>query len=446
MEMAPDASPHVPDFSTLARKPSERLAIVRYVRDRPGLQETDYLEWKTVYNLSTRPEAAATSKHLIGFANRDFTLAARHAEGYAYLLLGVEPQNLVGIPIWDSADIENWLVRFVGPDLRYDVHYAELDGKQVLFLTGDPPRPGDPIYCLQKASSEPGGATLPEGTIYVRRSGKTEQAKAGDITRLTERSRAATSRLELSVELDTSGLRAISPELLTEAVRDAWITKERRVLLSTMPALSESTFGLPDVSSYLERRSRDEFQAEIEEYLAIAHDRWPSIVAAQVIEEEESVLTAAIVNDTESNFDDVVIEITLPFDATWVYTRPGAAGKLRARRPARWGVSLTESLIDMPLDIRRVDASPEPEVETVDRFVSLVRFPPIDVRPHTKHPLQRLLVAVAPMLPGQTVPVSWRATARNTPGQLRGKIDLVIPGEAVPAVTAGDAGTAEDEA
>ncbi len=64
--------PATPDFSTLARRPSERLAIVEYVRDTPNFQETDYLEWKSAYDLSKRPEAGATSKHLIGFANRVF--------------------------------------------------------------------------------------------------------------------------------------------------------------------------------------------------------------------------------------------------------------------------------------------------------------------------------------------------------------------------------------
>ena len=152
-----------PDFSRLARRPTERLAVVQHVLQTAGLQETDYLEWKTGYDLSTNPGAAATARHLIGFANRDRAQAARHADGHAYLLIGVEPGNLVGAPMWDSADIENWLVRFVGRDSRYDVHYTELSGQRVLFLTVDPPRQGDPIYCLQRASSEPTGKALPEG-------------------------------------------------------------------------------------------------------------------------------------------------------------------------------------------------------------------------------------------------------------------------------------------
>jgi predicted HTH transcriptional regulator len=149
--------PTPPEFDHPARRPSERLAIVAYVHATPALQETDYLEWKTEYDLSSRPGAAATAKQLIGMANRDLSQAMRHNDGYAYILLGVEPENLVGVTLWDSADIENWLGRFVGPDLRYDIHYVELHQKQILFLTVDAPKQGDPIYCLQHASTDPDG-------------------------------------------------------------------------------------------------------------------------------------------------------------------------------------------------------------------------------------------------------------------------------------------------
>jgi hypothetical protein len=104
--------PPGPDFTKLARRPTERLAIVPHVFATTSLQETEYLEWKIGYDLSAKTGVAGISKHLTGFANRDFGQAARHAGGHAYLLLGVEPGNLAGVPVWDSADIENWLARF----------------------------------------------------------------------------------------------------------------------------------------------------------------------------------------------------------------------------------------------------------------------------------------------------------------------------------------------
>jgi hypothetical protein len=51
------ASMSTPDFTALAKKPSERLAIVAHVRDTATLEEADYLEWKSTYDLSSKPGA-----------------------------------------------------------------------------------------------------------------------------------------------------------------------------------------------------------------------------------------------------------------------------------------------------------------------------------------------------------------------------------------------------
>jgi hypothetical protein len=70
-------------------------------------------------------------------------IAARNAGGYAYLLLGVEPGAYRGMPVHDSADVENWLRPYLGDKVLYDVHYVTVDGRSVLFVTVDPPRSGD---------------------------------------------------------------------------------------------------------------------------------------------------------------------------------------------------------------------------------------------------------------------------------------------------------------
>lgn len=326
--------PAAPDFSKLARRPSERLAIVEYVRDTPNLQETDCLEWKSAYDLSKRTGAAATSKHLIGFANRGFPQAARHAAGYAYLLLGVETGNLPGVPLWDSADIENWLVRFVGHDLRYDPHYVQADGKQVLFLLVDPPQQGDPIYCLQAQSSDPDGKTLREGSIYVRRNGLTEPASAADIARLGRRAGATTTELDLCVDLDASETCAIEAGGLWDETRDSYIKKERRRLYSGLPNPREQQIGML-TTDFMEKRTMSEFQAEVEAYAVALRDNWFAVHATHHVEAEESELVPILVNDTSSNFEDVVLELTLPIKDIYVYLKPEDARASGSRSRSR---------------------------------------------------------------------------------------------------------------
>jgi hypothetical protein len=82
-----------PDFTSLARRPTERLKIVEHVRDTLTLEETDYLEWKSEYDLSTKVGAVLTARQLIGMANRDPAQAKRHAEGSAYMLEYVRAEH-----------------------------------------------------------------------------------------------------------------------------------------------------------------------------------------------------------------------------------------------------------------------------------------------------------------------------------------------------------------
>src|SRR4051812_36714127 len=104
----------VPGSLGLARRPSERKALIELIHDSAQLQETDWLEWKSGYDLTKPAGRAATAKHIIGFANRLPDRAQRNADGYAYLVLGVEPGTYHGMPMHDSADVENWLRPYVG--------------------------------------------------------------------------------------------------------------------------------------------------------------------------------------------------------------------------------------------------------------------------------------------------------------------------------------------
>ncbi len=407
------------------------MAIVEHVLNTPGLQETVYLEWKTGYDLSTNPGAAATGKHLIGFANRDRAQGARHADGHAYLLLGVEPGNLPGVSLWDSADIENWLVRFVGRELRYDIHYAEVGGQQALFLTVDPAQQGDPIYCLQRASAEPGGKTLPDGTVYVRHGGQTDVATAADIARLTQRARAAAVSLDLRVELDASGARTIGEKVLSDRARDAFVEREQRSLYKSLPSQQRDrySYGL-SAASIGESRSRDEYVGEVETYAAELKTRWAELVATHHVEHERSELVAIVVNDTAENYEDVVLELTLPVAVDCVYARPReAANRLDPpKRPTAYGRALFASIRPAHMPIIPGLRSPEPELEEPEAGSTLVRFPPLHVRPHTPHRLQRLLLALPPTVADTSLPVRWRVTASNTPGQLEGEVELMVRG------------------
>jgi hypothetical protein len=134
---------NVPDWTRAARRPSGREQIVRYVHDAPpGTMETDWLEWKTAYELREVHGRLAVARQVIAFANRHPDRAAKHAEGVGYLLLGVEPGALPGIGIFDSALLESWLSPYIGPKIEWNPEYVHVDGVAVLFITVEAPRWG----------------------------------------------------------------------------------------------------------------------------------------------------------------------------------------------------------------------------------------------------------------------------------------------------------------
>lgn len=91
-----------------------RVDLVRALLAAPaGELETDYLEWKTGVELSVW--AAPISRHILGFANREPQRAGRYFAGFAYFVLGAGPDgDLTGVTWADSADLSNWIDRYVG--------------------------------------------------------------------------------------------------------------------------------------------------------------------------------------------------------------------------------------------------------------------------------------------------------------------------------------------
>lgn len=59
-------------------------------------------------------------------------------------------RHLSRMPDHDPADIETWLRRYVGENVRYDVHYVDAGDAKILFITVDPPRWGDDIHTMRK--------------------------------------------------------------------------------------------------------------------------------------------------------------------------------------------------------------------------------------------------------------------------------------------------------
>lgn len=408
-----------PDLSQPLRRPSERLALVEYVAASPTLQESEHLEWKSAYDLSRRPDAGKVAKQLIGFANRDPVRAQRLTGGFAYLLLGVEAGSISGVPMWDSADIESWLSRFVPAELMYDLHYVKASGKNILVFEIDPPQPGDAIFCL-RASTGDNNTSLVDGSVYVRRGGKTEVANAVEIEMLTARARSGATDAELALDLvvESQHLPALSRQLLEPSVRQQWIDRARAQFLKGLPT---SPLVFPAMG---ESRTPAEFENQVDAYLEQIAANWSPFALSLHATEQDPSLSLAVANQSDENFESVVAEITVPLPASYVGISSESVSEQLSvvERPVEW------ETLPMPKIRPGVLASrPEPQVSPVDDDRTKVRFSPIHVYPRTTHPLDSIALALGPEWAGSDLKIEWRATAANTRGLISGEVLLAIP-------------------
>lgn len=418
------------DWSKAARRPLERRAIVEWIlQEATDSAESDYLEWKTGYDLTGVPGRLATARQVIGLANRHPDRAARHVEGCGYLLLGVEPGNLVGMPEHDPADLENWLTPYLGPHIAWDPSYVSLDGKHVLFVTVEAPRWGDEIHCLRQSAADRDGRTVREGTVWIRKLGKTEQATASDMDMLAARTRAGARTLSLDVVARESSLPTITAEVLSDKWRDEVLAHQKSQLLRDVPA-SDGVF--PFLAG--EFRKPSAFEHDVLSYLDDARRRWKSLVAAGFVEEGGCLLTLEVVNESDLVFESVQVEACFPFHPGWVFSSAAAARDRfnPPERPAPWGSALS---LAPKLPMTGIGAGTEIEEQPNE---VLVRYAPILVRPRTTHALSELRLALPPGLAGQDVPVTWRATSSSTTGEIAGILTLVLAAD--PSAPSGPAG------
>lgn len=422
------------DPSRAARKPSERKAIVRHVYAADEAIEADWLEWKSTFDLSQTRYRAATAKHILAFANRHPDKARRNADGLGYLLIGVEPGDLPGVPeMWDPDKIESWLSPYIGDAVAWEPAYVEIDGQYVLFITVEAPEWGDPPFSLRKEALDDAGKTLREGWVYIRRPGKSVQVTAAEHDMLIERARRRSSRLNLGIELEGGPLRAIAREAVEGDLMQRTIKTERARLLDGVPA----TRGLFDVGTPTESRTPEEYRAEVDAYLNQVRGRWLTVLAADVIEHERVPLKLRVVNHTEEVFESVQVEARLPLHPSWVYAS-GADLRHRLKPPLEplpWGKGLYPIAPDLGAPVQT-----DFEIEAEDQGV-LLRFAPLLVRPSTTHRLAPVLLALPPALAGQEVPLRWRATSASTPGEDTGviRLDIAPQGESSAAgVSDGD--------
>jgi hypothetical protein len=155
--------------------------LARWVVQEESLQESHWLEWKSIADLRQREWQARSAKFVLAAANRPAALARATHEGHAFMLIGLEPGRLVGTTVVDPATIGAGLARYLGSTgPSYLLDYVTLGETVVVVITVLPTPAGHRPY-LARGSFSDSRPVLQDGRIYVRRTGANEEATAAEV-------------------------------------------------------------------------------------------------------------------------------------------------------------------------------------------------------------------------------------------------------------------------
>lgn len=185
--------------------------LVMAVREAEATDETRWVEWKGPPNLNDWSAVFLMAKAILGFANRNPDVAANTCEGQAYVVVGAGPGEVLGVhPRLDSAQLDDKLSRYVdGPHWTAD--YVDIDGVDVLVITVAAPAYGDRIHTLIRQFDR-----YDDGTVFIRRFGKTHPANSREMAMLQDR--LLQGRTETLAQRFEGALDSANPRVVSETI------------------------------------------------------------------------------------------------------------------------------------------------------------------------------------------------------------------------------------
>lgn len=414
------------DTRRALRTPRELRDLIEAIRNAPpGEPETASVEWKRELDLATVPHRFSTARHVLGFGNRYPSTAAPYFEGCAYLVVGVEPGNLTGVPNWDPADVHNWLERYIAPGRpRWHLETVTVNGADVLIFVVEPPSWGDPIHTLQTTYER-----YTAGRIFTRAGGKTVEASPSQVNQLELRlTRGAEDiNIEVVARAHDGELRSA---LIAETTRDTWRASEERRLRGAFARASAVRPGPgPLGAAYVVRdtRSEERYEAEVADYVARIDASMDAEVFEHAVNERLGLLELSVLNPTRRNFPETQVELTLPVGVRVFSDETDPADQLEPPTiPKPWGAQTVARQWPGPTVPSIPALGQSPVTIVCNDEETTVRFRPIGVRPGRDHKLPDLHLFAPAEMTGGALAVAWRATSTGATGWAEGVLELPV--------------------
>lgn len=423
------------DATHALRTLPELQSLIEAIRDAPPTEpETHAVEWKSTLDpAGNARDRFNLARHLLGMGNRLSAVAQPAFEGCAYLLVGVEAGRVIGCPVWDPADLDNWLTGFVAPGSpRWHATYVEVDNVQVLVLTVEPPRAGDPIFTLQRDYEK-----WRAGRIFVRRGGTTQEASPAEVRGLE--GRLVGARPTVDLEVMPEGQPEVARVAFKSDAVDEWIAAEAERYNAALKA-HRAIRRTHHLASFVgDRRSEQEYIDEVEEYLGNCGERFQALAYRHAIRQDQGELVLAVSNATPGNFEQVEVTLTLPRDVQVflddeepfeVFEAPDPPSEL-----GKGGSFVIPKAQTINLPNKIVDSVVRKRAELI------VRYAPVHLRPAATVTLSPVYLSVPSAYSDQLITVAWRATSTSADSWVEGTFSLSVGSDSIewlPAVEPND--------
>lgn len=469
--------------------------LVEAVVNATPSDESDWLEWKSTLDLSSKAAHSHIARAVLGFANRLPDDAAGFAGGCGYLLVGVEPGRVVGVAQVDPVELDRGVCAYTGttdgPRWR-SFYHTDASGKSVLIVEVAAPVWGDPVFTARKE-----GDRITDGLVLVRRPGGNRQATSAEHALLVQR--AARRVTTLSVAASAPETAAVALTDIGPDAQERWLSTQRRAALRSLEqhratkdpdlpiVLSSRSLGPGDagqgvggvaagggaVAKWIsenqralqaaagvlaaafetvpEKRTEQEYEREVDAYVGSAREALSSVLLAAA---GKAVLPIRLCLHNPGHNTLKAVLVTAVVRGAWVvlpgrgYARHELPAPPRPFGPQRKRLdTLSDRNYLLPyiadhgypalatLPPRRE----RPDIQDRGDGTVTVEFPPIELRATAGVPLDELvLFAVAPR--SEPVTVQWSATSSNVDGIARGSLTMPVDQAPVPLEHLLDAG------
>lgn len=337
----------------------EQLVLACGVED--DTIETQWLERKGPLRLSTTEHKFTVAKAILAFANRDPEEAEPFLDGHALVLVGIEKTGeMPGVPRIEDHQLVNALKAYLGNGEsapRWVVHRHRIDDTHdVLVIDIDAPRPGDPIFTLQKSYDK-----FLAGTIFARQTSESAPADPATIAMLSRRLTPAieqTLGVDLTINEDAISSYTYDPsfiEPLLEQAAQHYLSalnqpdaddedpavEQKKALWPTntlKDQLAAMRLPVSNVEVHEEKRTEDQFRQQIADWAERVRRQIPEF-ARHVVAYQQPSAEFTIINTCGLFLEDVEVDLHIEGNV-FHHPKPGDdddTNQWLPKRPRRWG-------------------------------------------------------------------------------------------------------------